>query len=86
MKSLNNNAEFIFLRHTLNIREQLVDLIVKYKISKEEICQHFGIEKKDYDDFTKGAWHYSIETIAQINSLYIAYKQKETEKNVPIKI
>ena len=86
IRSLENEGEVQFLEHTLTLRKSIRDVIIKNKISKTEVCVHFGIEEKDYDDFIQGAWHYSIETMAALNALWIACEQRKLQKNVPVKI
>ncbi len=85
--TLENEAEVQFLEHTLALRKSIRKLVIENKISKTEVCVHFGIKEKDYDDFIQGAWHYDVETMAILNSLWIACEQRKLlEKNVPAKM
>lgn len=59
-------AEFIYLRHTVNLRDKIESLIKKYKLSKEDFCNRIKLPASKYNDFVTGNHDYSLREIAAL--------------------
>jgi predicted XRE-type DNA-binding protein len=66
LKSI-NDAEYIYITHCMNMRNGISSLIKKHNLSKEEVCQAFGIKPSKYDDYVKGNYNYSLMDMACLN-------------------
>jgi hypothetical protein len=85
LKSI-NEAEYIFMQHCMQMRDNINTLIKRHNLSKEEFCQRFRIKPAKYNDYIKGNYNYSIMDIACLNAAFIELESKKLEENLPIKI
>ena len=61
------------------MRDNLQQMIKKYKLSKEDFCKRFEIPAKKYNDFTLGNYSYSLRDIAKMEC---AWHQLEKEREI----
>jgi len=85
LKSI-NEAERIYLVHTLNLSSSINRLIDKFNLSKEEVCSKFGIELKKYNDFVCGNYMYDLRIMSITNAWFIELETKSLEDKVPVQI
>jgi hypothetical protein len=85
LKSI-NEAERIYLVHTLNLSSSINRLIDKFDLSKEEVCSKFGIELKKYNDFVCGNYMYDLRIMSITNAWFIELETKALEDKVPVQI
>jgi len=83
LKSI-NEAERIYLVHTLNLSSSINRLINKFNLSKEEVCSKFDIELKKYNDFICGNYEYDLKIMAKTNALFIELETEALEEKAPV--
>ena len=85
LKSL-TDADYQFLKLTINVRDGIQSLINNYCMTKEDICYNFIIKEEDYEKFISGNYAYSISDIAAINSLFLKFQQEKLANKVPFQV
>lgn len=84
-----NEQERIYLDRVLNISNHIRKLIEDYNLSKDEVCEHFNINAKKYDNYITGHHNYSIKDIAILNALHVKLASEkvaeDAAENVPVK-
>lgn len=85
LKSL-NEAEYQFLKLTMNVVEGIKSLREDYLLSKDEICASFDIKEDAYENFIKGNYAYSISHMATINHLLFKFRMEKIKDNPPFKV
>lgn len=84
LKSL-GNAEFKYLLHCANIRDQIEHLIEEHKLTKKEACKMFNISHRAYSNFVKGNRNYDMEDMARLNAVFVELTNRKTSEKVPVK-
>ncbi len=74
MKSL-NELEFIYLEHHVWMRRRLMNVYRENSLTKEDICQAFGIKPSQFTRFMAGDFNYTMTTMAHLNLLIEKLKQ-----------
>lgn len=85
LKSL-NEAELIYLGHTLDFRNSIEQLIRKSNISKEDFCQKFHIPLTKYKDFVSGNFNYSTMHLATLNAWYMEIRTEQLKDEAPFQV
>lgn len=78
-----NEAEYIFMRDCMNIRDGINTLIKRHNLSKEEFCKKFRIKESKYNDYIMGNYNYSVMDIACLNASFVELESKQLEENLP---
>ena len=81
IKSL-NDAEFIYLKHTVDISEAIRHLIKRHKLSKAQVCEFFKTTPNKYNDIVKGNFNYSLHEIACLNVAQVTLETKKIQDDV----
>lgn len=76
-------ANYQFLSAMMDVRNGINNIITNYKLSKEEVCERFGVSKRKYNDFIHGNYEYDIKTMAVVNALFCEYESKKLGENAP---
>lgn len=85
LKSL-NEAEYMYIRHTMDLRNAITSLMRKYDLKKEDIIKRFVIKPAKYNDFIKGNYNYSVHDMAIINSTFMEFEIEALAKKAPVQI
>lgn len=85
LKSL-NEAEYQFLKLTIDVVNGIKSLIGDYGMTKEEICKSFNIKDDGYENFIKGNYAYAISHMATINHLLYTFRIENIKENPPFKV
>jgi len=85
LKSL-SDAEYEYLKISMNVRDGINSVIKKHNLSKEEVCKKFDIKEDGYENFIKGNYLYAISHMATINHLFIQYEEKVLLNNPPFNV
>ena len=62
LKSL-NEAERVYLSHTFNLSNNIRKLIKKFNLTKQEVCEKYGIKLNKYNDFISGNCNYDLHCL-----------------------
>lgn len=85
LKSL-NEAERGYLGHTFNLSNSIKRLIVKFNLTKKEVCEKYDIKPNHYNDFICGNWNYDLKAMAKTNAWFIELESKALEDEVPVQV
>jgi hypothetical protein len=85
LKSL-NEAEYQFLKLTMNVVEGIKTLREDYRVTKEVICKEFDIKEDAYENFIKGNYAYAISHIATLNHLIFVNRMQDLKDNAPFQV
>ena len=85
LKSL-NEAEYQFLKLTMNVVEGINTLRKEYLFTKEEICKEFDIKEDGYENFIKGNYAYAISHLATLNHLIFVNRMEDLRDNAPFQV
>ena len=78
--------DFIYLKHVTDISKHCKLLIREHNISKADFCEKMHIKPRQYNDFIKGAYDYTLMDMARLNALHIQYASIAAAENPPFKI
>lgn len=81
-----NDAERIYLGHTLNLSNSIQRLIQKFDLTKKDICMYYGIRPSKYKDFVSGNFNYDLRAMSLTNSLFIKLESEALEEKAPVQI
>lgn len=76
-------ANYQFLSAMMDVRNGINNIITNYKLSKEEVCERFGVNKRKYNDFIHGNYEYDLKIMAVINDTFCEYESKKLGENAP---
>lgn len=76
-------ANYQFLSAMMDVRNGINNIITNYKLSKEEVCERFGVSKRKYNDFILGNYEYDLKVMAVVNALFCEYETKNLKENAP---
>ncbi len=85
LKSI-NTAERIYLEHCIDISNALKELIKKYNLTKEFVCQRFKVTPKRYTDFIIGNYEYSLMDMARLNEAVMELETERIHEKLPVKV
>jgi hypothetical protein len=78
-------ANYEFLTAMIDMRKAINSLIRNYNLSKDEVCERFGVSKRKYNDFILGNYEYDLQIMATVNALFCEYEAKRIEENAPFR-
>jgi hypothetical protein len=81
-----DGADYIYLEHCMNMRKGINNLIKRHNLSKNDVCERFKITPKNYEDFIKGNYNYSINDIACLNASFVELESIKLKEEVPVQI
>ena len=81
-----NEAEYIFMRHCMDMRDGIKNLIKRHDLSKQEFCQRFRIKPAKYNDYISGNYNYSVMDIACLNAAFMELESNKLADNLPIQV
>jgi hypothetical protein len=81
-----NEAERVYLGHTLNFSNNLLSLIRDFKLSKKQVCDKFEISPKKYNNFICGNQNYDLKDMARLNAWFMELKIEELKKEAPVQV
>lgn len=67
LKSM-DDANFIYLKHMVEIRDLIQKLIKTYDIPKKDFCERMKLNQKKYADYVSGNYNYTMMDIAKVNA------------------
>lgn len=79
-------AEFIYLKHIVEIRSSIYRLIQAHNISKTDFCKRMDIPLKKYADFIKGNYNYSVLELSRLNAYYMELESEKLKDKVPFQV
>jgi len=77
-------ANYQFLSAMMDMRNAINSMITKYKLSKDEVCERFGVSKRKYNDFILGNYEYDLKIMSVVNAIFCEYEAKQIEGNAPL--
>lgn len=81
-----SKVEYNYLSSIMGIRESIEGLIMKFKLSKEDVCAKFGLEPNyQYDEFLSGK-NYDLMEIAKINAWFMELEMEALKDKAPIQV
>lgn len=85
LKSI-DGAEYLYMKHCMDMRNSINNLIKRHNLSKQDICERFKIKPAKYNDYVKGNYNYSIMNMARLNATFMELEAEKLKENVPIKV
>lgn len=85
LKSI-DGAEYIYMRHCMDMRDNFQKLIKRSNLSRLEFCSLFKIKPEKYRDYIMGNCVYSTYDMAKLNAAYLELETKKLKENEPVKV
>lgn len=83
LKSL-TEAERIYLGHTFNLSNNIRKLIKKFNLTKQQVCEKYGIKLNKYNDFVSGNCNYDLSAMARTNAWFMELETEALKDEVPV--
>jgi predicted transcriptional regulator len=81
-----NGAEYMYLKHCIDIRDNINRLIEKFSLSPDQTCDIFNITPAKLQDYISGNYNYSLEGMAHLNAAFMKLESEALENKVPVKV
>lgn len=85
LKSM-KGADYLYLKHCIEIRDVINDIIKKYKVDKKQFCEVVGIPEKEYLDFISGNRNYDVRDMSAINYCFVHFESQILDEKAPIQV
>ena len=79
LKSM-KEADYIYMKHCIQMRDNIETFIRETGISKEDFAERLNIPIKKYNDFVLGNWNYSIRSMSILNAMFIEVQMEKLKK------
>lgn len=79
-------AEYLFMRHCMDIRDAIQNLIKRHELTKAEFCERFKIKPAKYPDYIMGNYNYSVHDMACLNAAFMELEAEKLKEDVPCQI
>ena len=83
LKSI-KEADYIYMKHCIQMRDNIETFIRETGISKEDFAERLNIPIKKYNDFVLGNWNYSIRSMSILNAMFIEVQMEKLKKKPPL--
>lgn len=83
LKSI-NDAEYLYLRHCMEMRNGIKNLIKRHNLSKKDFCERFKTTPAKYNDYTNGNYNYSLMDMVCLNDAFIELETEKLKEDVPV--
>jgi hypothetical protein len=70
----------------MDIRNAISNLIKRHNLTKGYICETFKIKDKQYENYVKGNYNYSILDMARVNALHFELETKKLQEQAPFQV
>ncbi len=81
-----NDLDYHYMCQIINLRNSIANLIKGHNLTKEYVCEKFGIPISQYNNFTKGNYNYNFGNVAILNALYCELEALKLEETVPVQV
>lgn len=85
LKSI-EGADYLYMRHCMDMRNSINDLIKRHELSKKEVCEMFKIKPAKYNDYIKGNYNYSCMDMACLNAAFMELEIEKLKEKVPVQV
>lgn len=85
LKSM-DGVDYIYLENIIGLRSAIQKLIKRHNLTKADVCDRFKIKPRQYNNFTKGNYDYSMRDTARLNASFMELEAEKLEERVPVQV
>ena len=79
-------SEFRCAELTIQFVKAYNDLIKRHQLTKEDFCKLFNVKSKNYNNFIKGNYNYTVNDMAILNSIHAKLEAELALKSEIVKV
>jgi hypothetical protein len=81
-----DGAEYLYMRHCMDMRNEINNIIKRHNLSKQDVCEKFKIKPAKFHDYIMGNYNYSVHDMACLNAAFMELESEKLKENVPVQV